>query len=166
MRLGFEVIVKNFSESVISGIQKNIKEKRPTGRGPMIASGRTLNSFGWRFDGRLLEIYSSAGHVFSLETGRGPTINPGSGSLKDRIRVWIDEKGIVPEGNISKDSLAFLIARKIHRDGTELYRRGGNSGILKEYISESFIRENLTKKLESAFIERATEAILNPVLTT
>ena len=56
---------------------------------------------------------------FYRNFGRGPTQNTGSGQLRPKIRQWIDDKGINPKGNISKDELAYLITRKIHRDGYE-----------------------------------------------
>jgi hypothetical protein len=65
--------------------------------------------------------------------GRGPTVrgSSGKGVVRERIRQWIDDKGIVPRDaangrKVTKDELAFLIARKIHREGYEA----------KLYISE------------------------------
>jgi hypothetical protein len=65
--------------------------------------------------------------------GRGPTVrgSSGKGVVRERIRQWIDDKGIVPRDaangrKTTKDELAFLIARKIHRQGYEA----------KLYISE------------------------------
>jgi hypothetical protein len=54
--------------------------------------------------------------------GRGPT-KSGSGKgepLRVRLIQWIKDKGITPDG-ISIKSLAFLIARKIHQKGTDIF---------------------------------------------
>ena len=57
--------------------------------------------------------------------GRGATkATGGTGAVKAAIRQWIDDKGISPRPSssgraVSKDELAFLIARKIHREGFE-----------------------------------------------
>lgn len=59
-------------------------------------------------------------YVGAIELGRKPTSGGGNGELRKAIMSWIDSKGITPNG-ISKDSLAFLITRKIHREGTALY---------------------------------------------
>lgn len=57
---------------------------------------------------------------FYRNFGRGPTQNTsGKGELKKKIREWIDVKGITPKDKITKDELAFLITRKIHREGYE-----------------------------------------------
>lgn len=68
------------------------------------------------------------------------------------IRKWIDDKGITPKDNISKDSLAFLIARKISREGTDYFKQGGTDlidGIITQEriktIAESYGRSILTK---------------------
>ncbi|MDD3645505.1 MAG: hypothetical protein PHR19_08270 [Bacteroidales bacterium] len=52
-----------------------------------------------------------------METGRGPTKSPGSGGPKlfDLIKIWIQDKGITSD--LPLNSLAYLITRKIHREG-------------------------------------------------
>lgn len=61
-----------------------------------------------------------AGWWYYVEHGRGPGKMP----PRDRILEWINTTGLTPEpdenGNtISLDTLAFLIARKIGREGTK-----------------------------------------------
>lgn len=63
-----------------------------------------------------------------LEFGREPTKGPNRGgpTLIEKIKVWIEDKGIKPlEKKLSISSLAYLIARKIHRDGWKRSRHGG-----------------------------------------
>lgn len=57
--------------------------------------------------------------VEGREPGKFPPINV--------IEQWIEDKGIINqiEGEISVSSLAFLIARKISREGTEYFKQGG-----------------------------------------
>lgn len=128
---------------VVARIQSNIKNKRVTKHGVANASGRTAASLHFEIDDNEIRLYG-AKHIFALEYGRKPTTGGGDGSLRERIRVWLDEKGISPQPGangkaISKDSLAYLIARKIHNEGTELFRQGGNSGILADVINEQTI---------------------------
>jgi hypothetical protein len=63
------------------------------------------------------------------EQGRGPTKNPGPGQVKKSIKQWIKDKGIRSE--LSDDSLAFLISRKIHREGFK-----GTPGLISSVINE------------------------------
>jgi hypothetical protein len=66
-------------------------------------------------------IIEGAAYAGAIEFGRKPSSGGGSGVLRGLIRKWIDDKGITPQGKISKDSLAYLIARKIHQQGTALF---------------------------------------------
>lgn len=147
-------VVRQFAEEVIAGWQKNIKEKQVTKYGAMNNTGAAVDSFFWRYDGKTLEIGSTWKYVRVLETGRGPTKGGGDGTgktLRESILEWIETKP-VPTTDISPKSLAFLIARKIHKEGTLLYRQGGNSGILSEYTNDEYIRNTLTPRLRDALI--------------
>ena len=77
---------------------------------------------------------------------------PGGFPPINAIRKWIDDKGITPKDKISKDSLAFLIARKIAREGTNYFKQGGtdliDAVITQERINtiaEAYGRSILTK---------------------
>lgn len=135
-----DTIVKNFAESVISGIQNNIRTKNVTKYGPMNASGTMANSLGYNWDGSTLVIYSTEKFFTVLETGRKPGKQPPT----DPIRKWIESKGIATD--ISSKSLAYLIARKIGREGSLLHRKGGKSGVISDFINDKYIKENLSDK--------------------
>jgi hypothetical protein len=88
------------------------------------ASGKTKDSLRYELNPTSFKFYGRA-FINTLEVGRKPTSAGGDGSLKKAIRQWIDDKNIIPDG-ISKDSLAFLISRKIHREGDLLHSTGSN----------------------------------------
>ena len=71
----------------------------------------------------------------AYETGRGPTENTTAGSptLREKLEKWVTSKGITgnPKG------LAYIMARKIHEQGTKLFRDGGNKGFLTDFFNES-----------------------------
>lgn len=62
------------------------------------------------------------------------------GAMRIAIRQWIDDKGITPYDNISKDQLAFLIARKISEEGTEYFKQGGTD-LIDGVITTKRIRD-------------------------
>lgn len=70
--------------------------------------------------------------IRTLQEGRGPTVQGGNGSLKDAIRQWIKDKGIVSD--IPNESLVFLITRKIHREGYK-----GSPGLIDNVINDRLI---------------------------
>lgn len=77
----------------------------------------------------------------AMVLGRKPTRKGTEpGELKAIIRKWIDDKGISPKDGISKDSLAFLITRKIHRDGIKVPNNYGNDGRL---LLDTFTKESV-----------------------
>lgn len=89
-----------------------------------VATG-SLADFSYDVDMResgLSIIFELPDYWFYIEEGRKPTMNSGDGSVLQRIRQWIDDKGIVPVPDASGhvptlDDLAYVITRKIHRVG-------------------------------------------------
>jgi len=147
------LILENFALEVIEGIKTNIREKAVTQYGAMNTTGKMADSLGYRIDDEGLTIYSSERFFTVLETGRKPTspgAAKGSPTLREQIEAWIQNKGIQPEG-ISQKSLAFLITRKIHEQGSLLYRQGGKSGVISDYINEQYIKENLVAVMGERF---------------
>lgn len=93
----------------------------------------------------------------AIEIGRKPTSAGGTGELRKAIRSWIDDKGINP-ADISKDSLAFLITRKIHREGTALYRGTDHYGRSKP-------SRVITGVIEDGRIEKLAESVVLDVIS-
>lgn len=89
-----------------------------------VATGALAN-FSYDVDMRengLSVIFELPDYWYYIEEGRQPTRNPGDGTVLQRIRQWIDDKGIVPvpgaDGKVpTLDDLAYLITRRIHRYG-------------------------------------------------
>ena len=84
-----------------------------------------------------------AHHSLYVDKGRGKTSGGGNGQLREAIKQWIDDKGITPRDNISKDSLAFLISRKIHREGWKPKNSYPN-GVISSVINDNAIKDLLS----------------------
>lgn len=96
-----------------------------------VASGRTRGSL-------RVEATDDEGILFgrypfgTLETGRKPGKVPkGFAAI---IEQWAKDKGINPE---KPKSFAYLVARKIAREGTELYRSGKTEDIYSSEIPKT-----------------------------
>jgi len=91
----------------------------------MSASGKTLDSLQVVETPNGYELQANSS-IYFLEHGRGPTTvpkgNPGNPDLVEIIQNWLDAKGLSLN--------AYAVANTIHKNGTRLYRSGGNSGIL------------------------------------
>ena len=155
LTLSQQIVIEQFAKELIVKIgevfkHKNIMRKSVRYEGgkriertyssPISASGNLVKSLRFNLTETHLEIWSED-YVYFLIHGRKPTKGGGSGAVKDKIRDWIDHKGI--KADIDKDTLAYLIARKIHREGNSiyLYYQGKNSGLLNNILTEEMKQE-------------------------
>ena len=86
----------------------------------MKASGNWRDSLNVEAKGLTAAIYGE-NYTEQLVEGRAPGKFPPIAA----ITQWIEDKGITPFDSISISSLAFLIARKIAKSGTQYYQDGG-----------------------------------------
>lgn len=102
-----------------------------------------------------------ASYTEQLINGRSPGKQP----PRQDIEQWIISKGIQPlNAKMSISSLAFLIARKIAREGTKYFKQGGTdliSAILTAERVQSIL-DRVTEFNVSAFSTRI-EAILKDI---
>jgi len=164
MLLNTDDVLRKFGEVLVNEIKFALRNKDLTGYGPSIASGDLINSIRYEVSDGELRIYALE-YIGALQYGRKPTSNGNDGgpTLKDRIRIWLDQKGIEPD-DITKDSLAYLIARKIHKEGTSIYQRtnGASSGLLDDVINQVLV-DNLEKALIFAYVTEIRSNILKSV---
>lgn len=122
----------------------------------MVASKRTIQS--------MQVIPSNTGaklvaaeHIIFLEDGRGPTkpgATQGDDSLVDIIKDWINVKGL--------DLNPYAVAKKIHKEGTKLYRQGGNSGILSIPLAGAGLSD-LYAEIATMYSQQVSSEIYEPI---
>jgi len=86
---------------------------------------------------------TSYDYLYFLVHGRKPGKQPPTES----ILAWIQKKVLQPEGKITFEQLAFLIARKIGKMGTDIYQ-GKRPGVaLEEIIKDNqiMLSKDITK---------------------
>jgi hypothetical protein len=112
-------------EELLNGMVTTLKgfiTREQKSRG-VYASGKSARSLRTEANPKSGKLYGV--HYFTQqEYGRGPTKTDvaSTPTLRERILSWLDDKGINPT-DITKKSLAFIIARKIHNEGNRLYRK-------------------------------------------
>lgn len=74
-----------------------------------------------------------------MEIGR----RPGTAPPRSAIEKWIDDKGL--KYDIPKSSLAFLIQRKIKRDGIKVPNKYNAGGVISSVITEDRINALINK---------------------
>lgn len=122
------------------------------------ASGSLSNSVtaNVELDGTVFEVSLTLNEYWKyIEGGRPPTQNNGNGELRRNILQWIKAKPVLPtpfNGKLpTEEQLAYLISRKIHREGYEG----------KEPLKKTFeeVEDMLKSDLEIAFAEDIAEDI-------
>jgi hypothetical protein len=159
-------IVQDFANKLQNDLSASVNKSG------ISASGNLAKSFRYELNPNKLRLYAAA-YVGAAEEGRKPTVNGGNGALREQIRRWIDQKGIVPKPDangraVSKDSLAYLISRKIHREGTALfngtdhYGRTKPTGIITGVINDGRL-DSLKKQLITSFVFQIKQDIKNGI---
>lgn len=170
LTLSQQILIEQFAQKVIEDLKIVLKTKpipRKSVRyeqgkrieksfsAPVSASGRLANSLRFEITENQLIIWGEDYIYFSIY-GRSPTTKAGSGTVKDKIKQWIKDKGI--QSDISENQLAYLISRKIHREGNSIYLFSGkkNTGLLDNVITNEMVKEfndKFTKQIESDIAE-------------
>jgi hypothetical protein len=113
----------------------------------MRASGKFAETLEVKVTGLTAQLWGE-NYAQQLETGR----KSGKFPPIDAIKKWIEDKGIASriQGEISISSLAFLIARKIAREGWKREQFGG-----VELISEVVTEQRMQKIIDEVGAEQA-----------
>ena len=138
-------ILIGFANRTIEGIRSRIPN----------VTGKMSQSLGYRLDENGLTIFSSEKYFTVLETGRKPGKMPPISAIEE----WVRNKPIASD--INPRSLAFLIARKIGEEGSLLYRQGGKSGVISDFINDQKIKEDLIDLLDEKFREAVINEFIN-----
>jgi len=146
MLISPELILNELGREVTERLKQDILTKRVTRYGAVNASGKMHDSIRYEVTngGETLRVFGED-YIYYLQHGR----KNGKRPPKKVIREWIDAKGIVPDG-ISKDSLAFLIQRKIGEKGTTIFEQGG-SDLVSDIVTDEMVVA-LKEKLQNDLI--------------
>lgn len=101
-------------------------------------------------------------YVGAMQFGRKPTsvFEKSTPTLREQIRQWIDDKGIVPSNpKTSKDALAYLITRKIHEKGVTVPNKHNMGGVISKVITDERIDE-LYQLMQERTLQNITSEIL------
>ena len=125
----------------------------------MRSSGRWANELVYETNDHSATLWG-AGYTDQLVNGRSPGRQP---PIKD-IEQWIISKGIQPlNAKMSISTLAFLIARKIGREGTKYFQQGGTD-LISDIITPQRVQEILDRVVEynvSQFSKRIESILKN-----
>ena len=166
LTLSQQVIIENLAEKIIDNLRKELLtkpiprksvryekgvRKETTFQAPVSASGRLVKTLRYEITDNEMVIYADDYIYYSIY-GRKPSVNGTKpGKLIDSIKQWILDKGIT--STINQNQLAYLITRKIHREGNSIYLFSSkkNTGLLENVLTDQMYKEfsdKFTKQLE------------------
>ena len=94
-----------------------------------------------------------------VEQGRGATKKNQNGVLLPIIKQWIKDKGIATPEGFTEDSFAYVVTRKIHQQGTNLWIKQTRRDIYTSVINEERIN-SITSQITKTFIVNATSDVV------
>lgn len=117
-------ILQQFGAAIIAAIKENAAQQDRN------ATGRATSELREDVTSSELKVIDGAGYTqWGWEYGRGPGKFPPLAKLIE----WVRARGLAQAGK--EKSLAFLIGRKIAREGSVLFRKGGKSGVITNVIT-------------------------------
>ena len=144
------IILNTNGKQIVTDLQGSMSSKR------LDASGDTSRSISYEVEETLtkaiLRIMANRS-IGALQHGR----RAGRMPPRDVIRQWIDSKPISLTDGMTKDQLAFLIQRKIGRDGIKVPNRFNPGGVISDIINDQLI-DKIFKEVKLASINRLVEA--------
>jgi len=149
-------LLNEYGAGIVDDLKNDIDNKRVTPYGAVNASGRLKNSLKYDVMAGVLQV-SAVYYVQWVENGRGKGKRPPIAAIEQ----WITDKGLIIQ-DISKRSLAFLIARKIAEQGTVAYRQGGTKlveGVIAPELKNE-LRSRLAKLLKDKTVAKVRSSFI------
>lgn len=144
-------ILKYYGELIVTRLRNDILQKRVTKYGVVTASGDLAKSVRYEVDSTGLRVFA-LDYILYVNDGR----RPGKAPPRQAIKDWIEEKRL--SFDIPINSLAFLIQRKIAKQGTTAWMQGGTD------LIDSVITDNLIKEITQAFADDYIKQIKSEIL--
>jgi hypothetical protein len=133
--LDITITLNAIGQQVTDRLRHDIKNKSLVSGYPAPnASGKLYESIYYKVENNVLRVYAED-YIYYLQYGR----KPGKFPPVNVIREWVQTKlGITDEKE--RNSIAYLIGRKIANEGTLIYKQGGST-LLTDIINAESIRE-------------------------
>ena len=158
-------------KDLLDTYKANIEKAGAVAEGSLrTAATYSMNQWDFKWKGETLSlVLRLPDHYYYIEEGRGPTHNNDGGELLKAIMKWIEVKHIVPHPDPktykvpTTKQLAFLITRKIHREG---FFSPGHHGkhLLMDAIASTDIASRMVGVLTDQF-NRAVKVELSQQLS-
>jgi hypothetical protein len=143
-----EVKLRELLSGAVVAMRAEIDTKPYTLGQPLRASGNSSALLDYSISEGSAEIIG-AGYTFQMKFGREPGKQPPTFI----IQQWLIDKGIEIPERLTIKSFAFLIARKIGREGTIVHREGGIA------LFDTIINQEFVDRIAAVLVEAIGENI-------
>jgi hypothetical protein len=144
-----EIKLRELFAGAVVAMRAEIDSKPYSFGSPLRASGKSSALLDFRITETTAEIIG-AGYTFQMKYGR----KAGKAPPSDVILQWLIDKQIPTPEKLSQKTFAFLIARKIGRSGTYVYRTGGIP------LFETILNQEFIDRIAAVVIEIVGETIV------
>lgn len=103
---------------IVAEAKVNLNANKTNNTGMLRSSGKVQKAEDGTVDAGFFSSEQQNGYAEYVEYGRGPSKKKGAIPLEDSLKAWVHRKLGIAYGK-ELDSATFLIARKIHREGTK-----------------------------------------------
>ena len=150
---------------LVASVIKALKEhpQPPRGR-PAYTTGRTASQLAETHGPDFVEV-TGPPHLQTLLTGRGPTKSSTAGEpkLSEILAQWAKDKGLTfDDPNMTFEQFGFLAARKMHREGSELYQTQQPSGLLDKVLTQQYL-DTLLARVAAGEMVAITTALTHAI---
>lgn len=151
-------ILTKYGSQISADLKDFIQSKPLTKYGVVNASGDLWKSVRQDQKDFVLRIYA-LDYIYYIEKGR----KPGKRPPKKAIREWLDVKPKFASLEAKeKDSLAYLIAKKIGEEGTTIYQQGGTK-LLDDILTDE-LKGNIQSELILTFRNKTNALMRSAIL--
>jgi|SRR5688572_18829749 len=142
-------LLNDQGNSIVNQIRANLS--------PVSKTGKTSQSIKYTVttqDDKVTLRVSGKPFVYVVETGRKPTPDKKpSRDMINNIKEWVKAIG-------KPESMAWAVAVKINKEGTELYKLGGRKDIISSVVNEQLINQ-LSKECLTLFAQSYIKSVVN-----
>ena len=117
-----------------------------------VATGQTRDTFKVHVTGPVSAELEMPAHLETLESGRAAGAIPAG--FKDILLRWSQAKGLTFETDADFNRWAYFVSKKIHEEGTTLYRSGQTLDIYTTPMEE--FEERLTTRISNHYYNKIT----------
>lgn len=130
--------LKKSGQGIVKELRDSFAQKRVNASGRL---SRSLREHTEESKNTVRMYVDALGYVFEVEEGTPPPGKGGSRALVPDIERWINDKRVpLFRGFRDASAMAYVIARKINREGTKRYREGIKTGAISDVINEQKIK--------------------------